>query len=120
MARNNSLNCEKSEGEDHGRVELAGAEIGEEGLTSRSRHQGAPPVREREGKEKNRGRVAPAGLLPRMRVGRGWADFGLVRLGWLSPLFFVPFLFLISFTDFEIELHFDSNKFCKICKNQNN
>ena len=47
----------------------------------------APPVGESEGKRKGEGAWAPAGLLPRMRVGRGWADFGLVRPGWLSPFF---------------------------------
>ena len=65
------------------------------------------------GKEKGEGR----GLLA------GWArgDDAGPWLGWFGRpgfllFFFFPFLFLISFTDFEIELLFDSNKFCKICK----
>ena len=75
MARNNGHNCEKSEGEDHGRVELAGAKIQEEGMTSRSRHQvGSTGQRERRKRKKKRARAAC------------WAAAGDrvgPRLGWL-------------------------------------
>ena len=60
----NGLEGSESWRVNHGRVELAGAEIGEEGMTSRSRHQvGSTGQRERR-KRKKRGRGLLAGLLP--------------------------------------------------------
>ena len=59
--------------------------------------------------------------------GDGAGPLGWLGLSWFGRpgflpffFFFFPFLFLISITDFEIELLFASNKFCKICKNHNN
>ena len=100
MARNNGLNCEKSEGENHGRVELAGAKIGEEGMTSRSRHQvGSTGQREREGKEKKRGR----GLLAGWCRGRSRATAGPVRPGRPFSFFFCTFsLFYFLFSELQI------------------
>ena len=40
------------------------------------------------GKRKGRGARAPAGLVTRMRLGRGWAGFGLARPRWPSSIFF--------------------------------
>ena len=96
-------------------VAMGRARFGEDGLTSCMTWPDwwGRVVSGEEGKRKGRGARAACGLGTR---GRCRAVAGLVRPAWLSPFFFFPFLFLISFTDFEIELLFDSNKFCKICK----